>query len=71
MFPLRQVSSIHLAQTRWMLDLLLLVVHSDHSEDPNQEQEHHYVKNVSPKSLEEDAKILAEKMDVFSRYITR
>lgn len=70
MFPLRQVSSIHLAQTRWMLDLLLLVV-PDHSEDPNQEQKHHYIKNVSPKSLEEDAKILAEKMDAFSRYITR
>lgn len=70
MFPLQKVSSIHMAQTRWMLDLLLLVV-PDHSEDQNQEQEHHYIKNISPKSLDEDAKMLAEKLDVFSRYITR
>lgn len=59
-----------MAQTRWMLDLLLLVV-PDHNEDQNQEQEHHCITNTSPQTLDEDAKMLAEKLDYFSRYITR
>lgn len=59
-----------MAQTRWMLDLLLLVV-PDHSEDQNQEQEHDNVTNTSAQTLDEDAKMLAEKLDYLSRYITR
>lgn len=65
-----QVSSIHMAQTRWMLDLLLLMV-PDHSEDHNQEQEHHYITNISLQTLDEDAKMLAEKLNFFSTYISR
>ncbi|XP_044056087.1 axonemal dynein light chain domain-containing protein 1 isoform X2 [Siniperca chuatsi] len=64
-----EVSSIHVAQTRWILDLLLLMV-PDHSEDQNQKQEHHYILNISIQTLDEDAKMLAEKRDYFSRYIT-
>lgn len=59
-----------MAQTRWMLDLLLLTV-PEHSEDQNQEQDHHYITNISLQTLDEDAKMLAEKLDYFSRYITR
>uniref|UniRef100_A0A8C9YG51 Axonemal dynein light chain domain containing 1 n=1 Tax=Sander lucioperca TaxID=283035 RepID=A0A8C9YG51_SANLU len=65
-----EVSSIHMAQTRWMLDLLLLMV-PDHSEDHNQEQEHHYITNISLQTLDEDAKMLAEKLNFFSTYISR
>ncbi|GAA6235312.1 axonemal dynein light chain domain-containing protein 1 isoform X1 [Lates japonicus] len=64
-----EVSSVHMSQTRWMLDLLLLMV-PDHSEDRDQEQDHQYVTNISLQTLDEDAKILAEKLDFFSRYIT-
>ncbi|XP_078114779.1 axonemal dynein light chain domain-containing protein 1 [Sander vitreus] len=64
-----EVSSIHMAQTRWMLDLLLLMV-PDHSEDHNQEQEHHYITNISLQTLDEDAKMLAEKLNFFSTYIS-
>ncbi|XP_049444840.1 axonemal dynein light chain domain-containing protein 1 isoform X1 [Epinephelus fuscoguttatus] len=64
-----EVSSIHMAQTRWMLDLLLLTV-PNHSEDNNQEQEHHYITNISLQTLDEDAKMLAEKLDFFSTYIS-
>lgn len=59
-----------MAQTRWMLDLLLLVVPDD-SEDQNEEQEHNNVPNTSAQTLDKDAKVLAEKLDCFSRYITR
>lgn len=65
-----QVSSIHMAQTRWMLDLLLLVV-PDHNEDHNQQQEHYSTTNISLQTLDEDAKMLAEKLNYFSKYITR
>lgn len=65
-----QVTSIKMAQTCWMLDLLLLMV-PDHSEDQSQEQEHQYITNISLQKLSEDAKVLAEKMDYLSRYITR
>ncbi|XP_034737078.1 axonemal dynein light chain domain-containing protein 1 isoform X2 [Etheostoma cragini] len=64
-----EVSSIHVAQTRWMLDLLLLMV-PDHSEDHDQEQEHQDITNISLQTLEEDAKMLAEKQIFFSIYIS-
>ncbi|XP_028259743.1 axonemal dynein light chain domain-containing protein 1 [Parambassis ranga] len=61
------VSSIHLAQTRWMLDLLLFMV-PDYSEEENEEQE--YITKISLQTLEEEAKILSEKLDYFTSYIT-
>ncbi|XP_029356233.1 axonemal dynein light chain domain-containing protein 1 [Echeneis naucrates] len=60
----KEVNSIHMAQTQWILDLLLLMV-PDHSEDHIQEPE----TNIPWQTLDEDAKILAEKLDCFSRYI--
>nr|XP_019954094.1 PREDICTED: axonemal dynein light chain domain-containing protein 1 isoform X2 [Paralichthys olivaceus] len=68
---IEEVSSLHMAQTRWMLDLLLLIV-PDHREDQDQvhEQEHQYITNISPQTLDEDAKFLAEKLDYFSKYIS-
>ncbi|KAM9848871.1 axonemal dynein light chain domain-containing protein 1 [Aulostomus maculatus] len=64
-----EISSIHMAQAHWMLDLLLLMV-PDHSENQGQEQEHKYVTNTSPQKLDEDSKVLAYKLDSFSRYLT-
>ncbi|KAM7388054.1 hypothetical protein PAMP_024255 [Pampus punctatissimus] len=64
-----EVTSIQMAQTRWMLDLLLLIV-PDHSEESSQEREYQYIANISVQKLDEDAKVLAEKLDYFSRYIT-
>uniref|UniRef100_A0A3B4WDQ0 Axonemal dynein light chain domain containing 1 n=1 Tax=Seriola lalandi dorsalis TaxID=1841481 RepID=A0A3B4WDQ0_SERLL len=65
-----EVTSIHMGQTRWMLELLVLIVPDD-SENQDQEPEHQYITNISPQTLDEDAKILAEKLDCFSNYITR
>ncbi|KAM4548929.1 axonemal dynein light chain domain-containing protein 1 [Odontesthes bonariensis] len=65
-----EVSSVHMALTRWMLDLLLVMV-PDHSEEQFQEQEHHNTMNTSLKTLDEVASMLTEKLDFFSSYITR
>nr|XP_020467719.1 axonemal dynein light chain domain-containing protein 1 isoform X2 [Monopterus albus] len=65
----KELSSIHMAQTRWMIDLLLLMV-PDHSENQSQEQKDYSVPNISLQTLDKDAKILTEKLDYFSRYIT-
>lgn len=59
-----------MAQTRWMVDLLLLIV-PDHNEDRNQEQECQQHTNTSQQALDEDAKMLAEKLDRISMFITR
>lgn len=56
-----------MAQTRWMLDLLLLVV-PNHSEE---QEPHQYIPQISHDTLDEDAKMLAEKLDHLSSYITR
>uniref|UniRef100_A0A8C3ATR4 Axonemal dynein light chain domain containing 1 n=1 Tax=Cyclopterus lumpus TaxID=8103 RepID=A0A8C3ATR4_CYCLU len=64
-----EVSSLHMGQTRWMLDLLLVMV-PEHSEDHDQQQEHCYVTNISPQTLDKDAKMLTEKLNLFSIYIT-
>uniref|UniRef100_UPI0037E81456 axonemal dynein light chain domain-containing protein 1 n=1 Tax=Semicossyphus pulcher TaxID=241346 RepID=UPI0037E81456 len=64
-----EVTSIHKAQTRWMLNLLLLMV-PDHSEDQNHKQDQHNKMNISLQTLDEDAKMVAERLDYFSRYIT-
>uniref|UniRef100_A0A3P9CSP0 Axonemal dynein light chain domain containing 1 n=1 Tax=Maylandia zebra TaxID=106582 RepID=A0A3P9CSP0_9CICH len=66
-----QIRSAHVAQTRWMLELLLLVV-PNHSEEENQEEEpHRYIPEISQETLDEDAQMLAEKLDRLSSYITR
>lgn len=59
-----------MAQTRWMVDLLLLVV-PDHDEDHTQEQESHQRTNTSQRTLDEDAKMLGEKLDHISKFLTR
>ncbi|XP_039456633.1 axonemal dynein light chain domain-containing protein 1 isoform X3 [Oreochromis aureus] len=65
-----EIRSVHVAQTRWMLELLLLVV-PNHSEEENQEEEpHRYIPEISQETLDEDAKMLAEKLDYLSSYIT-
>lgn len=53
-----------------MLDLLLLMV-PDHTEDQNQELKHYHITNISAQSMEKDAKKLAERLDLFSSYVTR
>ncbi|XP_068599576.1 axonemal dynein light chain domain-containing protein 1 [Brachionichthys hirsutus] len=60
-----EVGSIHMAQTRWMLELLLLVA-PDHNEDQNPDRGHH----ISLQTLDESAKRLAEKVNNFSARIT-
>ncbi|KAM8875720.1 axonemal dynein light chain domain-containing protein 1 isoform 3-T3 [Spinachia spinachia] len=62
-----EVSFIHMAQTRWMLDLLFLTV-PEYSEE--QEQEHRYVTNISLQTLDEDAQKLTEKLNLISMYIS-
>lgn len=52
-----------------MLNLLLLVI-PDHSEVQNQEHGEHYL-DISPQTLDDDAKSLIEKLEYFSSYITR
>ncbi|KAM7011951.1 axonemal dynein light chain domain-containing protein 1 [Tautogolabrus adspersus] len=64
-----EVTSIHMAQTRWMLDLLLLMV-PDHSGDQSQVQEQHVTMNISLQTLDEDAEMLADRLDYFSKYMT-
>nr|XP_014267463.1 axonemal dynein light chain domain-containing protein 1 [Maylandia zebra] len=65
-----EIRSAHVAQTRWMLELLLLVV-PNHSEEENQEEEpHRYIPEISQETLDEDAQMLAEKLDRLSSYIT-
>lgn len=59
-----------MAQTRWMLNLLLLVV-PDHSEVLDQELGERCSKDVSPRTLEEDAKSLSEKLESLSSSIRR
>ncbi|KAM9761820.1 axonemal dynein light chain domain-containing protein 1 [Menidia menidia] len=65
-----EVSSAHMAQIRWMLDLLLVMV-PDHVEELPQEQEQHNTTNTSLKTLDGDARMLTDKLDYISVYITR
>ncbi|XP_076007440.1 axonemal dynein light chain domain-containing protein 1 [Genypterus blacodes] len=64
-----EVGSIHMALTRWMLDLLLLIV-PDHSEGLKHDQDQEMNIRVSLQKLEEDAMMLSQKLEFFSRYIT-
>lgn len=58
-----------MAQTRWMLDLLLLMV-PDYSEEEEENEEQEYITKISLQTLDEEAKILSEKLDYFTSYIT-
>ncbi|XP_051803396.1 axonemal dynein light chain domain-containing protein 1 isoform X2 [Acanthochromis polyacanthus] len=64
-----EVSSVHMAQTRWMLDLLILMV-PDQNEKENEEQDNHYAAKISLPTLDEDARTLTGKLDYFSSYIS-
>ncbi|XP_041647909.1 axonemal dynein light chain domain-containing protein 1 isoform X2 [Cheilinus undulatus] len=64
-----EITSIHMAQTRWMLDLLLLMV-PNHDEDQKEVQEQHTMMNISVQTLDDDAEILGDRLDTFSKYIT-
>ncbi|KAM9385783.1 axonemal dynein light chain domain-containing protein 1 [Pholidichthys leucotaenia] len=64
-----EVSSVHMGQTRWMVDLLLFVV-PDQNEEENQEWEPQRTAMVSLQTLNEDAKMLSAKLHSITRYIT-
>ncbi|XP_069558314.1 axonemal dynein light chain domain-containing protein 1 [Brachyistius frenatus] len=64
-----EVNSIHMAQTRWMLEVLLLTL-PDHSEGQNQEQAHDHITMILRQTVDEDAKMLSEKLEYLSSYIS-
>ncbi|KAG5275416.1 hypothetical protein AALO_G00120060 [Alosa alosa] len=68
-----EVSSIHTMLTRWMVDLLLLMV-PDHCDDQEPVPVPGLKSNVGNEGpmqkLEEDAKNVSQKVDYFSTYIT-
>uniref|UniRef100_A0A672G9C9 Axonemal dynein light chain domain containing 1 n=1 Tax=Salarias fasciatus TaxID=181472 RepID=A0A672G9C9_SALFA len=64
-----EVNSLQKAQTRWMLDLLLLMV-PDHNEEQTQE-ELHYMKDISLQTLEDDGQMISKNLDNLSGHITR
>lgn len=69
-----QVSSMHSLRTRWMVDLLLLMVPDQcDSQEPHPppSPELNTLKDVSFQKLEEDARNLAQKLNYFTKYITR
>ncbi|KAK3561935.1 hypothetical protein QTP86_019058 [Hemibagrus guttatus] len=68
-----EVSSMHALRTRWMVDLLLLMVpdQCDGQEPhPPPSPELNTFKDVSFQKLEEDASNLAQKLNYFTKYIT-
>ncbi|KAG5850917.1 hypothetical protein ANANG_G00087460 [Anguilla anguilla] len=68
-----EASSVHSALTRWMVDLLLLMVpdFSDDQEPPlHSDPVPHALVTVSFQELEEDGKRLTQKLDLFSKYLT-
>lgn len=69
-----QVSSMHTLRTRWMVELLLLMVPDQcDAQEPHlpPSPELNAFKDVSFQKLEEDAKNLAQKLNYFSKYISR
>ncbi|XP_015243344.1 PREDICTED: axonemal dynein light chain domain-containing protein 1 [Cyprinodon variegatus] len=65
-----EVISIHIAQTRWMLDLMLVMVPNQSDEEDEDLNDDCSVKRNS-QALLEDAKTLAEKLLFFSTIINR
>ncbi|TWW58142.1 Axonemal dynein light chain domain-containing protein 1 [Takifugu flavidus] len=64
-----EVSSLHMTQTQWMLSLLLFVV-PDHSEVQHLEHGEHCFEDISPHTLDEEAKYLIKKLGHLSSYLT-
>lgn len=65
---------MHALRTRWMVDLLLLMVPDQcDAQEPHSSPcpELNAFKDVSFEKLEEDARNLAQKLNYFSKYITR
>uniref|UniRef100_A0A3P9HLT5 Axonemal dynein light chain domain containing 1 n=1 Tax=Oryzias latipes TaxID=8090 RepID=A0A3P9HLT5_ORYLA len=61
---------IHMAQTSWMFDLLLILT-PDCVEEADLGQENLHIKKISLQSLDSDAQVLMGKLDFLSTYITR
>uniref|UniRef100_A0A673CG03 Axonemal dynein light chain domain containing 1 n=1 Tax=Sphaeramia orbicularis TaxID=375764 RepID=A0A673CG03_9TELE len=68
-FLFSQITSIHVAQTHWMLNLLLLMV-PDYDEDQDPGPLNRYNTGISAQQLEEDAKVLSDKLDFYTKYFT-
>ena len=69
----KQVSSMHILLTRWMVDLLLQMVPNrldDQETSLPANTELSILKDLSLQKLEEDAKSLSQKLHYFSKYIT-
>ncbi|XP_029988562.1 axonemal dynein light chain domain-containing protein 1 [Sphaeramia orbicularis] len=64
-----EITSIHVAQTHWMLNLLLLMV-PDYDEDQDPGPLNRYNTGISAQQLEEDAKVLSDKLDFYTKYFT-
>lgn len=65
---------MHTLLTRWMVDLLLQMVpdcHDDQEPPLPPTSEFSVLKDVSLQKLENDAKNLSQKLNYFSKYITR
>ncbi|KAK2869098.1 hypothetical protein Q7C36_000969 [Tachysurus vachellii] len=68
-----EVNSLHALQTRWMVDLLLLMVPDQcDGQEPHSppSPELNVFKDVSFQKLKEDARNLSQKLNYFSKYIT-
>lgn len=64
---------MHNLRTRWMLNLLLLIVpdQCDDQDAHSPSAELYAFKDVSFQQLEEDARNLAQKLNYFTKHITR
>lgn len=60
-----------MAQMRCMIDLLFLITPDQYGDQGQEQEELHNTADVSVNTLEEDAKLLAGKLNFFSRYIIR
>ncbi|XP_078802014.1 axonemal dynein light chain domain-containing protein 1 isoform X2 [Oryzias latipes] len=65
-----EVISVHMAQTSWMFDLLLILT-PDCVEEADLGQEHLHIKKISLQSLDSDAQVLMGKLDFLSTYINK
>ncbi|XP_028300419.1 axonemal dynein light chain domain-containing protein 1 isoform X2 [Gouania willdenowi] len=63
-----EVNAVHMALTRWMLDLLLLMIPD--LKDHDHELQPHDINQVPLQSLRERAKVLCKKLDNCSQYIS-
>ncbi|KAF5898556.1 axonemal dynein light chain domain-containing protein 1 [Clarias magur] len=69
-----EVGSLHVLRTRWMVDLLLLMVPDESDAQdlhPPPSPELNVFRDVSYRKLEDDAKSLEQKLNYFSKYIAK